>query len=265
MPFAHFKKLVDEAKELGAEIISVFGYGEPLLDADIATKVAYCFQRDLRTFITTNGSFLNKRMINALLGARLTKIRISMHGSGKNYEAVHRGLNFKTFTHNLAEFMLLNNGNIESELSVIPMHGESVKSIRRQWEGSLDHLEIWQPHNWAYGKKFRKFRRVKKTCGRPFSGPVQINADGSMMVCCFDFDAVMTVGDTHKNSIEEILKGAAFESLRKLHRSGKLEGLPCETCDQLNHYDKSPLLFSTKDKTRGINKTSTNKFELKEM
>jgi len=265
MPFSHFKKLVDEAKELGAEIISVFGYGEPLLDSNVATKVAYCFQKGLKTFITTNGSLLTKHTIDALIGARLTKIRISMHGSGKNYEDVHRGLDFNTLTKNLANLMLLNNNNIETELTVIPMHGESVKSIRKQWEGAFDHLEIWEPHNWAYGKNFRKTKRVKKTCGRPFSGPVQINADGKMMVCCFDFNAEMMVGDTYKSSIEEILKGRLFEIIRKRHKNGILDGLPCEKCDQLNEYEKSPLLFSTKDKTRGINKTSTNKFELKEM
>lgn len=266
MSFDHFKKLVDEAASLKARIISVFGYGEPLLDPNIATKVAYCFQRDLKTFITTNGSFLNKRMITGLIGARLSKIRISMHGSGENYEKVHRGLSFKRFTENLAAFMELNGaGNIQSELSIIPMNGESVESIRKQWEGTLDHLEIWKPHNWAYGKNFRVPVREKKTCGRPFTGPVQINADGKMMVCCFDFNAEMEVGDTHKNSIEEILNGDRFNKIREKHKSGKLTGLPCETCDQLNEYEESPLLFSTKDKTRGINKTSTNKFELKEI
>lgn len=188
-----------------------------------------------------------------------------MHGIGHNYEQVHRGLNFKTFTQNIATFMILNNnGHIDSELSIIPMNGESVESIRQSWEGALDHLEIWKPHNWADTKSFRTGERKKKTCGRPFSGPVQINADSNMMICCFDFNSKMTVGDTRKQSIEEILKGKRFEIIRAQHRKGVLDGLPCETCDQLYEYEESPLLFSTKDETRGINKTSTNKFELKE-
>jgi hypothetical protein len=265
MGIGHFVKLVDEAKELGAEIISIFGYGEPLLDPGVGKKISYCTHKGLKTFITTNASRLTPKMISALVKAKLTKIRISMHGSGKSYENVHRGLNWKQFTQNITTFMELNNGQIETELTIIPMNGESISDIIKQWDGFFDHLEIWRPHNWAYGKKFRHVNPENKTCGRPFSGPVQINADGSMMVCCFDFDAKMTVGTTHRQSIEQILKGRDFERIRTKHRIGNLEDLPCESCDQLNHYDKSPLLFSTKDETRGINKTSTNKFKLKEI
>lgn len=174
-------------------------------------------------------------------------------------------MSFKTFTLNLADFMMENNGRIKSEMTVIPMHGESVESIREGWEGALDNLEIWKPHGWAGAVPYRKIKRVKKTCGRPFTGPVQINADGIMMVCCFDFDAMMTVGNTYQKTIKDILGDKNFTFIRKRHRMGVVDGLPCEHCDQLNEYEESPLLFSTKDETRGINKTSTNKFELKEI
>jgi sulfatase maturation enzyme AslB (radical SAM superfamily) len=266
MSFDHFANLVDESKLRGAKIISIFGFGEPLLDPGISKKVAYCSGKGLETFITTNGSLLTYKMARMLRWANLTKIRISLHGTGENYDSVHRGLNFQKFTRNLTSFIDVNKDRqIQSELTMMPLNGEPVNAIRRRWEGALDHLEIWHPHNWGSTKKYRKLKRKLKTCGRPFSGPVQINADGKMMVCCFDFNAEMTVGDTYKDSIESILKGKKFKAIRDKHRTGVLKGLPCENCDQLNEYEESPLLFSTKDKTRGINRTSTNKFELKEI
>jgi len=266
MPFDHFKKLVDEAKSLGAEIISIFGFGEPLIDPGVAAKVAYCTQQGLETFITTNASLLTRKMSGALKLAGLTKLRISMHGTSENYEAVHRGLSFKKFTKNFSDFLDVNSDHeIKSELTVIPMHGESVDFILRTWGGAVDDIEIWKPHNWGSAKDYRKIKRKLKTCGRPFSGPVQINADGMMMICCFDFNGEMTVGNTYMSSIEEILKGKVYEIIRIRHRNGILDGLPCEHCDQLNEYKESPLLYSSKDETRGINKTSTNKFELKEI
>jgi hypothetical protein len=266
MSFHHFKKLVDEAESLGAEIISIFGFGEPLLDPGVAAKVAYCTQLGLETFITTNASLLTRKMAQGLKKAGLAKLRISMHGVGKNYEAVHLGLSWDKFTKNICSFLEVNHDHqIKSELTVIPMHGESVGAIRRSWESAFDDLEIWKPHGWGGAKKYRKLKRKLKTCGRPFSGPVQINADGMMMVCCFDFNGEMTIGNTHMKSIEDILKGKSMAIFQERHKHGILDGLPCEYCDQLNEYEESPLLFSTKDETRGINKTSTNKFELKEI
>jgi len=103
----------------------------------------------------------------------------------------------------------------------------------------------------------------KKTCGRPLNGPIQINADGKMMVCCFDFDGKLTVGDTYKDSIADILKGDKFNEIREKHRTGNHTGTICEMCDQLNE-DDDPLIYSSRDPDREIGKTSSTKFKLKE-
>jgi radical SAM protein with 4Fe4S-binding SPASM domain len=103
----------------------------------------------------------------------------------------------------------------------------------------------------------------KKTCGRPFNGHIQINADGKMMVCCFDFDGKLTVGDTYKDSIADILKGDKFNEIREKHKTGDHTGTVCEKCDQLNENDH-PLIYSSRDPDREIGKTSSTKFKLKE-
>jgi hypothetical protein len=74
----------------------------------------------------------------------------------------------------------------------------------------------------------------------------------------------MTVGNTHTHSIEDILKGEPFERVREAHRTGEIDDLPCGECDQLNEYEESPLLYSTRDKDREIGKTSITKFKLGE-
>jgi radical SAM protein with 4Fe4S-binding SPASM domain len=201
-----------------------------------------------------------------LLKAGLKKIRFSCHGMFKNYDKVHQHLGWEQTSRNVTNFIAMNRvryrGQCRVAMSVIPMHGESVEYIREFWENAVDELEIWKPHNWADGKSFRKATpERKKTCGRPRKGPVQINADGNMMVCCFDFDATMVVGNTHQETIEEILKGKKFGTIRKCHESGATGELPCATCDQLNIGD-SPLLYSNVDETCSIGKTSSTKFSL---
>ena len=154
------------------------------------------------------------------------------------------------------------NHKCKVSMSVIPRHNETVDYIRGFWEPVVDWLEIWKPHNWTDGRDYRKVSQKKKTCGRPFSGPIQIQSDGKMIVCCFDYNGVLTVGDTHKESIADILKGKKFNEIRRKHESGDLTGLICLTCDQLNE-GNDQLLYSSIDKN--INRTFYTKHDLEEV
>ena len=159
----------------------------------------------------------------------------------------------------------MDRGSCKASVSVIPMHGESVEQIRNFWEPMVDWLEIWKPHNWTTGRDYRKVINRKKSCGRPFNGPVQIQSDGRMIVCCFDYNGVLEVGNTNVHSIAHILKSDKFNRIRKKHKKGDLTGLICEHCDQLNEYEESPLLYSSRDHSREVGYTSSIKFKLKEI
>jgi sulfatase maturation enzyme AslB (radical SAM superfamily) len=266
MDYGHFHDLIKQGKQLGATDISVFGYGEPLLDRDLWYKVFECKKLNLDTYMTTNGSLLNREAAFRLLNSGLSHIQFSVHGFGPNYERVHKGLDWGSVTQNIYDFIKINDDNFDHScivaVSVIPMHGEEIKTIRDFWEDETDFLEIWKPHGWAGGRKYRKVNRKKKTCGRPFRGPVQIQADGKMIVCCFDTNGELEVGDTHKQTIEEILKGDRFNEIREAHTTGNHDGLICQWCDQLNIEDKNPLLYSNRDVRRKIGATSSTKFKL---
>jgi len=262
MPTYRFKDLVDQCKDMGAEVVSCFGFGEPLLDKGIFEKVEYVSDCGLKSFITTNASLLTDRVGKKLMDAGLKHIRFSVHGLGSTYERVFP-FRFDRIMRNVDNFLSMRNG-VRADVTVIPMHDEPLWKILKFWTGRVDGVEVWKAHNWADAMEYRLGVPKKKTCGRPFNGPLQINADGKMMVCCFDFDAMMTVGDTYKDSVESILLGEGFEEIRHAHRSGGLEGLPCADCDQLYNYAESPLLYSTIDESREFGKTSTIKYKLEE-
>jgi len=264
MGLYHFKKLAVQAKMLCAETISLFGFGEPLLDNTIADKVMFVSLLGMEPIITTNASLLTQKKTHDLLESGIKQIRFSMHGLGESYNQTHIGLSWRRTIKNITHFLAMSRGAVTTHVSVIPMHGENIDAIKEFWLGMVDYLEIWRPHNWVYGKDYRKPDKRKATCGRPFSGPVQINADGKMMVCCFDYDAKMVVGDTYRNTIEEILKGDKFNEIVNKHALADLSGLPCNQCDQLNEYTEEdyPLLYSNRDRDRNINVTSSIKFKL---
>jgi len=267
MSLEHFKLLANQAKELGAETISVFGYGEPFMDAGLAEKIEVCTLNGLDTFVTSNAGLLNVAWAKKVLRAGLKHIRFSVHGiSAPDYEKVHKGLPYMEVMSNIFNFITINNERLDHACKVsvtaIPQKEEHVEGIKAFWEKHVDYLELWKPHNWTDGRSFRSVEKRKKTCGRPFSGPVQIQADGQMIVCCFDFDGKIVVGNTHNESIEDILKGDKFNEIRRKHETGELKGLPCESCDQLNIEEDNPLLYSSRDPDRNINTTSSTKFKI---
>ncbi|MFX0194547.1 MAG: radical SAM/SPASM domain-containing protein [Candidatus Hodarchaeota archaeon] len=261
MEYKHFCNLVVQAYELGATTISPFGYGEPLMDKGLEKKIAFCSRMGLKTFITTNAAMLTLDRTRAILDAGLSHIRFSAHGIFDNYERVHQ-LDWYMFQRNVWNFIKVKRGiPIHVDITAIPMH-DDMDEIINYWEGKVDGIAIWKPHGWGGKKQYRKSREKIPTCGRPQRGPVQIQADGTVIPCCFLTDSEIVLGDTHKNTIEEILKGDAYKELRRKHMEGNLKGLVCQYCDQRLLLDESPLLYSSNG--TGINQTSSTKFNLLE-
>jgi len=265
MPDTHFKYLVDQVKTLGAKTISIFGFGEPFMDKNIIEKVEYCEGNDLETFITTNASLLTPMISEKLIYAGLSHIRFSLHGlTMTDYNKIHKGLNYKKVMRNVFNFMVLNDQDDNPcKVSITCIGDDYWFNLKRFWDPLCDWLEIWKPHNWASSKQFRSISNQRKnTCGRPFNGPLQINADGTVMVCCMDSNATMTVGNTYEETIEDIMKGDKFNRIRRKHETGDLSELICQSCDQLNIGDEKPLLYSSRDPDRSINVSSTTKIQI---
>lgn len=268
MPYEHCKNLINQAKDLGVETITHCGLGEPLIDSNLEAKIGYSAMMGLQSYLLTNASLLHKERSHQIIDSGLNMMRFSIHSLNREgFEKIHVGLNFYNVMSNIQSFLDLNtrmNNPITTQITALALNGESIDDIRNFWEHKVDYLEIWQPHNWAGQKQYRGIKRQKNTCGRPFKGPLQINVDGKMMVCCMDSNAEMIVGDTYTDTIEDIVRGEPYREIRRKHIEGTLNGLPCERCDQLNEEEESPLLYSNRDKDRKTGRTSSLKFNLED-
>ena len=267
--YTHFREIAEQAYLLGISTVSPFGFGEPLMDTGIVKKIDLCGMMGFDTFITTNATLLTVEKSFDLLKAGLSHIRFSVHGLGANYERVQKGFSWNKTITNVTNFLKINHVKYDHEckvsISVIPMHNEDIESIKLFWDKpEIDYLEIWKPHGWSGARKYREETPIKlKTCGRATQGPIQIQSDGKVVPCCFMTNGEVILGDTHKDALENIIKGKKYNAFRKAHKSGNLKGLPCESCDQL-YIGENPLLYSSRDKDRNINVTSSTKFKLKE-
>ena len=173
-----FFKLVDQAKDIGATTIAIYGFGEPLMDKDIVAKVAYVSKHDMVSVVTTNASLLTQAMGLALLGAGLSHLRVSFYAiRPTDYEAIHRNLKYRTVLNNIEGFLRLNGVNgagVTTHVTACAMSDDTVDDYRKFWESEVDYLEVWKPHNWANTRWYRKPRYEKKrTCILNISIPVE--------------------------------------------------------------------------------------------
>jgi len=260
--------VLTQAHLLGATHATLFGYGEPSMDAALPSKIEFAARMlGMEVFITSNGQKMDATYARTLLKKGLSYIRFSVHGVDERHDKVQPPTKFGRVIENINIF-LQTRAKLKATCGVgiyaMPMHGETVEEIVKFWEPfEIDHLEIWRPHNWASGREYRaRQRNRKKTCGRPFNGPIQVLSDGRVVPCCFDFDGHMVMGDVHHQSLYAILTGKRYEALRQNHTDGKHGGTLCDQCDQLNADSGDVLLYSSRDPHRRLDTTSTWKVSL---
>jgi hypothetical protein len=117
------------------------------------------------------------------------------------------------------------------------------------WRDKADLIEVWRPHNWVDGRSYRGIHKKRlKTCGRPWKTPLQVQVDGTVNICCFDFDGKLLLGDLKTQPLTGIFNSTMFKKIIKHHISGDFRGsgLICEYCDQRNADKSDVMIYNSK-------------------
>ena len=238
-----YEKSIDEVVALGAQKIVLTGFGEPMLDKRLELKISYAKSKGLSTYIISNGSVLNSKRARSILEAGLDEIRVSFYGMRpETYNAVMQGLDFdKTMTGMLEFLRLRKEMKAGTRVQISYLELDENKSdtglFREFWEPKVDAIEIWRPHNFGDGRDYRlraEMVEVKTTCGRPENGPLQIQWNGEVIPCCYDYNNQIILGNAFETPVLDILNGPKYRLLRYAHRMKEFSLFPyCDQCDQL--------------------------------
>ena len=240
MDLDKYMRSIDEVSLLGCKQVVLTGFGEPLVDKTLEKKISYAKDKGLRTYIITNASLLNRSRAEALIKAGLDEIRISYYGmTAESYERVMVGLNFSTTMDNLLGFLelraALNAKRPRLEISwlVLPENEDDTEYFQEFWEPRADAIEIWKPHYFGDGRSYRE-RYDDLTCGRPENGPLQIQWNGEVIPCCYDYNNAIVLGNAFEQPVLDILNQDKYRLLRMSHQEKQFELFPyCNQCDQL--------------------------------
>jgi len=240
-----YEKSIDEVIKLGAKQIVLTGFGEPMLDKNLELKIAYAKKNGLSTYIITNGSVLNSKRAQKILEAGLDEMRVSFYGMGSDtYNTVMQGLDFEKTRDGLLKFIKLRDElkfktKIQISYLTLPENAKDEQHFKEYWEPLVDAIEIWRPHNFGDGRDYRDREdevrlKDKVTCGRPSTGALQIQWDGEVIPCCYDYNNKIILGNAFEQPILEVLNEKKYRLLRYAHDNGLFGIFPyCDQCDQL--------------------------------
>ena len=269
-----FKYIFDKINSETAQYntLTFPGMGEPLLDESIDDKVIYAKKHNYNILMLTNGSLLTVDRFRRLEDIGMDSIRVSIYGnSSESYNAMHGISNTDSFLRikeNLTEI-----SRIKTKTSLLLTYNvvdgcndSALESWIEYWKDKVDLLEVWRPHNWVDSKDYRAVQKDKlKTCGRPLNTPLQIQVDGTVNMCCFDFDGKLLLGDLRTQTLEEIFESSMFNKILRYHTSGDYRGsgIICENCDQRNVEKTDAMIYNSKyDIEERVKKVSTTYADL---
>ena len=260
-----FDKVTSETDQY--DTITLSGFGEPLLDPTVDEKIKYSKDKGFDVLILSNAALLSVDRFKSLEKLGVKSLRISFYGMHpETYSKVH-GINntelFSKVKENLVEIAKIRKSTeLIFTYNIIPGVNENdTDEWIEFWKDKVDLVEVWKPHNWVYGRDYRPIQKEKvKTCGRPWTTPLQIQADGTVVMCCFDFDGRLLLGDLNTQSLKEIFSSEPFLTIEKCHKTGDFEGknLICEYCDQRNKDKSDVMVYNSKFKISDrVGKAST--------
>ena len=242
-----FEKIVREMALRRVRRISPYLNNEPFLDPDMVAKVRTIHERipKAKIVLTTNGSRLDDKTINALLGAdALHALYISFQGVEKEgYEATMRG--GLVFGETLA--------NVENLIGKWKAAGgrKRFKIVVTMVATNLIDTEKAKAH-WENRGVESKWTPLENRGGNitdasalaPESGPLvrfanctrlfkqaYILFDGDMVLCCTDYTRKVVLGNVAESSIEEVWNGPKAQAMRRLYAEGRMGEIPlCRGC-----------------------------------
>ena len=248
-----FLKIVDDLAEFNGEVkvISLYGFGEPLMNPCVPDMVRIINERALcrEIRITTNGILLSPEINKKLVDSGVDLIRISIEAlSAKSYlEITGVSVDYEKFLENIRDLYNRSRGTrtkltakiITSDI----LSEEDIKIFSDVYSPLTDYQIVWQEESgWplfdvkskltknAVTRTFTKVDdSLKNICSSPFTD-MMVFANGKVGACCSDWRMDTVCGDVRKESLSYIWK-LKMHSFRIAHLDGKRFQIPsCRDC-----------------------------------
>jgi len=252
MNFELYKKIIDEAYEVGIQRVRLHFYGEPLLHDKLIDMVKYAKEKGLFVDIDSNAELLTPELSEQLIESNIDQIIFSVHGLTPNeYKYVHGKDSFEKCLKNIKVFLEIKGRKTEKPRVIIQttIMDINYKNIHKVFSYFGKYGVEFSITNCNYNPLLMKgdFRLIKFEYKRrvpclSLYEVLAISWDGNVTVCCSDMDFNLSIGHIEEG-ILNLFNNKRIKKLRKHHLFGKFNKLPiCEKCiDTITHGLYIPL------------------------
>lgn len=243
-----YKKIINEAADIGVYSVKLNWLGEPLMHRDIIEMVKYAKDKGIEdVMLNTNAVLLDNDMSKGLIEAQLDKLFFSFDSPVKEkYEAIRVGANYNKTLDNIKNFIELRNtmgmASPITRVSMVLMENnkseyEEFIELFKDIADEIAYVDYLPPVSegidFEYNDNF--------VCSQLWQRMV-ITADGEALVCCPDIYREYVVGNVNRDSILEIWKNEKIEKIRQVHMKGNYNKIPmCAKCNLSKNMEKNKL------------------------
>ena len=234
MDDALYNKIIDECSKYNCGNVHLHNFGEPLLDKNLAKRVRYAKQKGIkRVVIFSNGSLLTADKANELVDAGLDQIKVSFDGATREeFERIRPPLKFDTIIENIKELVRIRNlKKSPLKIKVACCSTSDKDETIRSLEDCVDGFSFGKVHNWTdSGIDHAEKSSIRKPCSRVWQ-TFTVLSNGTVALCCLDYEGQVILGDLNKASISEIWNNESYRKIRLLHKTAQQNQIIiCKSC-----------------------------------
>ncbi|MFH1740543.1 MAG: radical SAM protein [bacterium] len=243
MPFDLFKKIIDEGGEKGLCSVKFNYLGEPLLHPKCAEMVRYAKEKGvLDVMFNTNGTTLTEKKAIELIEAGLDKIIFSFDAHDRElYEKLRAGANYDEVVENILRFQRIRNEKGKlfpvTRVSMVRMkdNHHDYENFVKFWKDKVDLVSTVDYQNpLGHDRVDRTSSEQEDTffaCSQLWQR-LFVWWDGSVHLCCGDYEGAIKLGNAKEKTIEEIWLGPTLNRIRRLHQTGEYRAISiCARCN----------------------------------
>ena len=225
--FNMYKRLIDEASDLGIYAIKLLWLGEPLMNSHIVDMVRYAKEKDIEDVIlTTNAVLLSEEMSKGFVDAGLDKLYFSFDSHKKElYEKIRVGAEFDGVLQNIVRFHEIRNEmnslSPTTRAAMVSMRDnrDSLEEYKSFFSKIVDVVAFYDYVDYEKDYAFlKKHKDIQFACSELWQR-LHVAADGEIAICCFDHNAEIGIGNVRDMTIKEAWNSIELNRIRAQHQN----------------------------------------------
>jgi len=234
-----FKKIVDQASEIGCKEVALAQYNEPFLDKDIFERIKYLRKKGIKSIIYSNGTLMGEEMRKKALENPPDTIRFSVDGATKKtFESIRIGANYENVVNNIIALYRERNKRkqnlpvIEVYFTILEKNKNETRAFLKFWRGKCDFASLYPSDSRESTKDvWINYSNLKSyPCLNPKR--IYVLSNGKLAFCCIDVDGYMPLGDLKKQSLKEILNSGKLKKIYESQMRRKCNIPVCKNCSK---------------------------------